>query len=70
MAAKTTARNISANQIWNLLIEAGQAGDSALVRTCQRALAGSENARKQVAKVLATSEAAGWCDERAHYRAY
>lgn len=45
-----TATNLTIAQIETLRIEAGQAGDKAMIKACERAAEGSMRARRIVAR--------------------
>jgi hypothetical protein len=50
--AQTTAQTIIDDTIMALRVEAGQAGDTAQVAICDRALSGSQRARAECARVI------------------
>jgi hypothetical protein len=53
----TTTETLTDEQIETLRDEAGAAGDLEMVETCERALAGSDLARADVADAIAAAEA-------------
>jgi hypothetical protein len=56
-AARTTMAQLTSVEIRALGAEAGVAGDAKLVATCDRALAGSQRARRQVLTALRAAKA-------------
>jgi hypothetical protein len=49
---RITSTNLTLGKIARLHLEAGMAGDTALCRTCERAMDGSKRARLIVARIL------------------